>query len=469
MIESFGNMAAGAVGKMGPWGAVIATIGAALVAYNAILAESRERTREYWNEAGEDAERSARRQSAAMRRESNDDLMRARNTPLRNEQETIAHIQRSKNVEATNRATDADYSRSAQDRGEWRQFRENAEERVHSHNEGVAKIQQLETQRGLIGKSRSTLEKGLPELEQRWDNTINSHQKAADEIKPVPEEERDTWWSRGKTMAASSFGPLGIIADLASSPSKKDGLTKVQREEKYGHLDAVDEATKNKSADVQGVKDSIATQKKQELDLIQQITAEYAKQGKNMKDLQQDAYNLVKVEKERFRNAMIGSGSRDFGDLHQEKRIQDKAKRIKAGQEKNIAAGRDKNQGLETFTQEEGRVLISSNNKYKGVFEEQSIATDQKFGIEHTNNEDTVKERERVKVKVDALTEPQAAAAGEGVQKGAGDIDKAAKQLGDAIEKAIDYESLVAKIKQNLEEKAAIRKSTLLNFQHWFQ
>ena len=443
-MDAFSDGLMSVVGKMGLWGAVIDGVVKAMKAYDTLLTEANTSRREYWQELGEGSERAARYQTGHVNRENDAGVKLARNTPLRNEGDLLWNMHKKKEIEAANRVSDGDHTRSAQDRGEWRQYREQKQERLSTYAQGQATLSQLTKKRDHLKGSTDTLEKtGGKKVRDSWNSVISAYEQGSEEIRKNPAIPANSW--------------LGT----------KDLYSPDQLKNKDDLLKRRDDAVTHKDSEVKGVADTVASQRSQVLAIEQQIMKTMIDQNKTMREMQQDAYRLVQVEKERYRDAMVGSGTRDFGDLHQEKRIQDKAKRIKDGQEKNIAAGRDKNHGLETLTQDEMRGLILSDNKYKSVAEEQAIATDKKFGIEHMNNKDTVAEREKEQKEVDKY----AGVKGDNNQKAAEDmsaeVDAAAVKLAGAIKNAMQLDDVIATVQRMLEEWAATRKSEAMLRQKW--
>ena len=182
------------------------------------------------------------------------------------------------------------------------------------------------------------------------------------------------------------------------------------------------------------------------------VTAEEAKIAR---EKAQDSQKAAVQEKSAARNQAVESGSREIGDMWEEKRMQDKGKRIKSQQEANIKAGRNKNQGVEQFTQYEKGKFGNAGNKYSYLAKEQSAEFDANFGLEHEHNAETVNETQnqadRDKSEADRTQAQMRTEGASGISK----IEDAGKQMGEAVKNAIDLDGVVTKFNEAMAELRA--------------
>ena len=187
---------------------------------------------------------------------------------------------------------------------------------------------------------------------------------------------------------------------------------------------------------------ALVANREKQLQIEMEIVKVLAEQGKNAREYAQEAQKAANHEKSAAREKSVASGARDIGDLWQEKRLQDKAKRIHAKQQQNLKEGKDKNEGVEQFTQHEKQVFNHSGNKWAFVSKEQSAQTDKAFGLEHEQNEETAAAAQKHADEFNGYADKKGAEAQEKGAKGQEGIEEAGKKLGEAVAQAIDFDKL---------------------------
>lgn len=220
------------------------------------------------------------------------------------------------------------------------------------------------------------------------------------------------------------------------------GHTKDQKER---HLDLTEKIQENTIASgkeqEQAARDLLQN-RDQQLEVEAEILRKLEEQHKTVKEYQQDAYRAVQVEKERVKSHAVGLGSSDFGEINRRKIIQDKHDRIMAQKAVNKAAGRDENEGIDEYTQEEARIAIQSGDEAGITAEEQVQRTAKRSGIK-IRGKDDLKDKEAEQAKRDQLGKKQTDQIEKEVPKGNADIKAASEKLATSMLDTLQLETFV--------------------------
>lgn len=142
--------------------------------------------------------------------------------------------------------------------------------------------------------------------------------------------------------------------------------------------------------------DDVANRKKELLSIDEQISREMVSQNKTGHQMLQDANDAVRAEKDKLKAAQISYGTGNEGDKLMERELQKKFERNESRRKRNLAAGKDENEGLEKYDQVEIETGKRSNNIAMEGIERQAIEEAKRSGIKRRDaNVDTVAEAEK--------------------------------------------------------------------------